>query len=396
MMRILVVVLAATLFGCPASKPTGESGNGGGTPSGSGGGTSGSGGGSVGPTGSYAEFCRQNVSRSCARQVRCGAYETQKGCEDMFVPFVDVTCNTAPTVFGQATFDGAAAQRCATATDADQSCVTNAMLAECEGIFRPSVARGGNCTAAAECQETDYCSAQPATCPGQCLARTAVGAKIAAGGECVKGAFAQEDGTCVAQVATGAACPMKFQGDQGPCAQRLDSCVNGTCTTRTTGGMLGAACEVFGGNACAIGFECVDRRCAAYIGLGKPCESKLGGARCKADLACVNGVCGEKLAEGAACSIESITACRPGLYCNVSFSLDGGMPGGVCSQYRKVGDTCGLSGAGQCETLVAYCDESSGKCAVRKKAGEACATVIECAGSFSCEMGKCSAQVCVP
>jgi hypothetical protein len=396
MPKMLLTLLAVALCGCSASKPNGEGGNGGGSAAGSGGGVSGSGGGTGGPTGSYAEFCRQNITRSCARQVRCGAYETQRGCEEVFGPFLDVSCNTAPTVFGQAMFDGVAAQRCATATDSDQSCSTNAMLAECEGVFRPTVARGGNCTAAAECQEADYCSAQPQMCPGQCLARTAIGAKIAAGGECVKGAFAQEDGTCVAQVATGSACPANFQGDQAPCAQRTDRCTSGTCTAVTTSGTLGASCEVFAGNSCAIGYDCIDRRCAARIGLGKPCEAKVGAAQCKADLACVNGVCSEKLAEGAGCSFQNLTACKPGLYCNVSFSLDGGMPAGVCSKFRQVGETCGLAGEGQCEALTAYCDDANGKCATRKKAGEACATALECGASLGCEMGKCAAQVCLP
>lgn len=104
------------------------------------------------------------------------------------------------------------------------------------------------------------------------------------------------------------------------------------------------------------GLSCDDEgRCVRAVAVGDPCQRQ---GQCAGGW-CDRGTCRRPSALGEACQP---LACREGLACEGSFSLEGGPlePTGVCSVPLSPGAEC-RAGGPRCAT---YCDFNTGTCAV--------------------------------
>jgi hypothetical protein len=182
-----------------------------------------------------------------------------------------------------------------------------------------------------------------------------------------------------------AACQAPGQGADGTSCTAGDQCRSLWCLLPANGGCgqcgrppaAGEPCFM---GVCPPGLTCTERSqvCIRPAGRGTPCDSD---RPCQATLACLNGVCGDRLPAGADCSPADECNLFGGVVCS---------PDGLCTQVT-VGPTCGFVGGG-----VQFC-AASGFCRQQtctppgRNNGDACNTTT---GPLCLWPAECTGATC--
>ncbi|MDP1824278.1 MAG: hypothetical protein Q8L48_13575 [Archangium sp.] len=407
-------------FGVCGGAGAGGGNTGGGGGSGGGGAVGGGvGGGSGNPT--VTQFCTDAITAQADHYGACGVYSPAGLAEQRAGQLA--RCNSAGGISaayadGRATFDATAAASCLAAVR-NMTCTNTSPpgYESCYAVFPGVVPLGGSCYSSTDCTSAGYCNTSM-TCPGQCVARVALGQPATRDEQCPANAQAY-GGVCVARIALGQSCaPTGGVTDSHYCVDGATCDASDLCVTRTPTLLQGNGqpCNTTT-LECGVGLNCIAGTCAPYVTAGNACDSV---RRCQWDLSCnAANVCAAPAAAGATCG--SGTGCRSGLFCNIPT----GMTTGTCATRRTVDQTCTYAGyecdlalfctatattmTGVCKAPYApgaacrydgsyqqcgagYCTATStvvtGVCANRKTTGASCVTSQECQSS-SCTSGVC-------
>jgi hypothetical protein len=192
-----------------------------------------------------------------------------------------------------------------------------------------------------------------------------------------------------------------------PCVASSE-CSTSFCRKDPLGGGCGAcATPVKNGAPCDVDADCVDGSacvvaliggpgsggsCTPYASKGEPCTV----AACHADLACLGGVCNDRIADGAVCDPQEAG-------CGVLSGCNGAKNRCEPLSVAAMDGTCGEAAGGK-QTLCpagSWCryefQDALGRCVVTKKLGDACELDQECPFPATCGGGACrvaTATVC--
>ncbi len=418
MRRIELLLMLATLAGCPKNdgggnctnvddcgSKDGGSKDGGNTDGGK------TDGGNTALT--LSQFATQANAKACPLVGKCAFNEANylvQACKDGQLVFNGAAVQTAISA-GRLAYDASHAQACLDAIAAatcNGSGITY-VIADCRATLRGTVASGGACDSALldlECAH-GMCgpSADPnaPVCASTCTPYLVFGTDCTAGGTCdpTQG-LACVNGKCHAPLDLDEPC-----ANAGDCKLGL-SCVNKKCVRP----IAGTPCDSFA-NDCAPGFYCpapdVDAgsACVAQIAQGGSCGEQRPGIAanhwCASDLTCkgfsieiglgastvTQGACAPAAEEGESCVNEPapgelkvvISGCKTGLAC----------PSGKC-QKPPISGACANTANPyfQCLMGAAYCDlnQSPPPCVTAKDNG------TECQADGDCKSGNCSNSTC--
>jgi len=287
------------------------------------------------PSLSLSDWSVAHRDAACAREVRCGFYDTVETCQRQVLPR-SILGLAGAIDRGVTRFDGEAAAACVDAL-ATQACGDD--HDPCADVLRGVIADGDTCFLDDECASAS-CSAScdPATCCSGTCAPTITIAVIGgscADASCAVDAYCTADQRCASRLPIGAvcdpqgyACATDAYCDQatahcralpvsgGPCASVGSdlTCLSAGLTCNT----LTSRCQplyVFEGAGCSQGFEF----CAPYLRCdlstlrcrlhesGDPCSSDF---YCGVDQFCENQGCSGKRSLGTVCT--SARQCESG------------------------------------------------------------------------------------
>jgi hypothetical protein len=280
------------------------------------------------------------------------------------------------------------------------------------GTFRcdgNSTECGTSCTSSMQCALGHFCTAEH-----QCVAPKAAGATCTTAGECSKTNCPEcfsnfcNDGVC---------CDANCSGSCQSCSAAQGASQDGTCTQLPKGTSVdGCNVSLCDGtdshcpNTCTSDTDCkpthycnANHQCVGRYPEGVVCQTKEGvncaeeGCRICQSNHCVDGVC---------CNTGCLGPCDQ---CNNSFpnmgkcsvSSQGTVPSLDCGASVCDGMNSGCADDcvydSQC-TSNGYCDNSQGKCKVKRALGDACFKDKECEsgndGSGHCVDGVCCSSVC--
>ncbi len=280
---------------------------------------------------SYAALCLKLKKQICAQRVRCGEFEMEAGCLLSLdnSPADSFACRTPAEPW---VLDVAETEKCISARAAHPTCNPDAVSGACGLVFQTkNVPAGGACKLSSDCQKDHSCSS---TCGGLCQALTLEGQPYGSYRLCTSGTYPRKDGLCAPVVAVGSNCADAMAVDDNQsdaCGDHFGKeCREGVCAVRRLAA-VGEACKYTGDDSpCQIGSSC-DGVCVAFLGLGQECGAEPGGASCKGDLTCLEGVCSLRILEGERCSGAGWRDCQPGHHCNAE---------GRCEVNRRVGEPC--------------------------------------------------------
>jgi hypothetical protein len=201
-------------------------------------------------------------------------------------------------------------------------------------------------------------------------------------------ALAYEESTCDAllNVVLGQCLPplKGARPDGAPCAT-LAQCQGGWCDFGTDGDRCGVCITMAEegepcGDGCSPYLTCgPDMTCAPieYHALGEACGGTAG--PCGIQLACIDGVCVERLGMGEACTVS--IECQSDLLCDTASMTCTPRP-----PRAAVGEACGMNNV-QCVSS-AYCEQ--GICQAKVPDGGSCTDSDECMFAASCDAGTCT------
>ncbi len=225
--------------------------------------------------------------------------------------------------------------------------------AACAAVFDGVVPPEGVCLIANECQAGSYCNVYSNTCPSRCLAHQPVGA------------------TC--------------NGSDRQCDPELANCRSAgggsLCVARRG---AGETCQFW--SDCFADLACIDSVCVQYLAqLGEACGHASGYPGCEPDAFCRRpvgetegrGVCMRKAGLGGVCS--GYGSCLPGLRCSSNYST------GHCIHLGSEGDICW--NYTDCREEL-YCANATSRCTALPGEGGDCGSdgsSYRCAAGFFCD-----------
>jgi hypothetical protein len=389
MRKVAVLVLVSA--GALAGACKGSSGNGG----------DGDGGATSGPSGGGAlTVCDQAAAAYCQQLFACDAelgkfaYGSVEGCraEDATICrwMADLGGVTASSVDAWVACDRAIAA---------QSCDQMRFGGAVEACRLPAGTRkvGETCISDAQCATT-YCREGEAPSPplpstdlrrwcGVCAPPNGVGQACRRWSECDFGLSCIGE-VCVRELSEGALCDER---SGAPCQGEL-ICVSGRCARPVdTGGSCAS------GASCAWNLRCVNGTCGPGLGGGEPCRED--DDVCAQNFVCVAGACTRLKGGGEVCasSLECDSATCVGM---PDPSGNGNVLGGHCQGEptpAAIGEPCtreeeggGDGGVTHPCGLNTFCDATTRRCVLRKRAGDACGGSDECIEVLECRTGKCA------
>lgn len=309
------------------------------------------------PTG-FPAFCASALASS-ARLVADCYHMNPALMQDLGLP---CSVTQAAIAKGTIAYHADRANACATALQA-RTCESLAsgpveVPAACAALLTPTIADGAPCSLSDECV-SGFCSSDPMTCPGTCLAPAALGASCI-GRPCAEGLACDWSltRTCVSPGALGAACPCLdgFWCDGSGGAP-------GVCRAAKTSG----ACAGNTWGECAPGYACAGAQPTATPPVEGTCTAVAGGG----------------------------ATCGPTTPCGLGYTCAGPAGAMTCTSLPVAGENCGTAPG----CIGGYCDRSIAPpvCKAYGVAGEACTSHTQCE-SLHCNTAThvCNPAHCTP
>lgn len=283
-------------------------------------------------------FASELEKARCEYAVRCGEMPDAKACSATSGTSQDLLQLVADVVFGQVSFDPAAARACVDAQrNRDCSSLASALKAvndACATVFKGSTPENGGCLVDEECVsglscDLEMCVGNGACCLGKCTKQPTT---VSLGGDCsmnpcdasgyckvVDDGMGNVTATCEKRVANGQPC------------DSIDGCESGLrCNVSGDGNCYKLSNEGVGCNPNLQEGGCVradnycnptDKKCTRLPGGGQPCAETPENNKCLPYATCISGTCQTRPTEGQDCDPAMGPPCLGDLSCQMDDML---------------------------------------------------------------------------
>lgn len=281
-------------------------------------------------------FASELEKAQCDFNVRCGYMPDANACSATSGTSQDLLQLVADVVFGQVSFDAAAARNCVeairTRTCSTLASVQKSVESACDPVFKGATAEGGGCLVDDECTpgntcDLEMCMGSSACCLGKCVKEPAA---VALGGDCSMNPCEESAYCKVTDDGMGnvtSVCEKRAANGQ-PCAS-IGGCEPGLrCNVSGDGNCYklsdeGGQCNpnLQEGGCLRVDNYCspTDKKCVKLPGAGQPCTEN--GMECLPYAICVAGTCQTRPTEGQDCDQAMGPPCLGSLSCQMDDML---------------------------------------------------------------------------